>query len=76
MKVKEIKVKREKLYQECNDLRKLEVLFREDMDLRREVEIQSGCDLSLDKLLTELRMNHYALLAEIDRKIDNAEIQE
>lgn len=76
MKVKDIKGKRERIYKECINLQKLEHLFKNDSDLRKEIEKASGCDLNLDELLTEVRMHHFILLEEIDTKIDNAEIQE
>lgn len=76
MTVKEIKGKRAHLQRVFENLQKLELYFNNNPELSNEIADKSDTNLSVARVLSEARMEYYDLIAEIDKKIDDAVIQD
>ena len=76
MKVRDIMPKKEKLDREFKNLQLLEQLFKNNSELAEEIANKAGLNLPLDKLMVEVRMAYFDKIAEIDKKILDAEISD
>ena len=76
MTVKDMKPKREKAQREFENLQKLELYFSNHPELAEKIADEADMTLSIPRLMPEVRMEYYDIVAAIDKKIDNAIIQE
>lgn len=76
MTVKDMKPKREKAQREFENLQKLELYFSNHPELAEKIADEADMTISIPRLMTEARMEYYDIVAAIDKKIDNAIIQE
>lgn len=76
MTVGDILPKRDRKKAEFENLQKLERYFQNHPDEAEELADKLDLTISLPKLLTEVRMEYYDIIASIDKKIENAIIQE
>lgn len=76
MKVKDILPRKEKIEKELANLQKLERYFDTHKEEARELEKTIGCDMPLEHLITETRITYGGLLADINRRIGEAELKD
>lgn len=76
MTVGDILPKRDRKKEEFKNLQKLELYFTNHQDEAEELANKLGLTISLPRLLTEVRMEYCDVIAAIDKKIENAVIQD
>ena len=76
MTVGDILPKRERKKSEFENLQKLEQYFINHPEEAEELADKLDLTISLPKLLSEVRMEYYDVIAAIDKKINNAIIQD
>lgn len=76
MTVGDILPKRDRKKDEFANLQKLERYFQNHPEEAEELAEKLELTISLPRLLTEVRMEYYDVIAAIDKKIENAIIQE
>ena len=76
MTVGDILPKRDRKKTEFENLQKLERYFTNHPEEAEELADKLDLTMSLPRLLTEVRMEYYDVIAAIDKKIENAVIQD
>lgn len=76
MTVGDILPKRDRKKEEFKNLQRLELYFTNHPEEAEELADKLELTISLPRLLTEVRMEYCDVIAAIDKKIENAVIQE
>lgn len=72
MKVKDLLPERDQLKLECENISKLERLFKDNEEIANEVSQLAELSVPLEKLIMSIRESHYNALNEINSRIENA----